>query len=134
MKKRYCSIVILGIVILILPLEWYTNLKVDPRTFTVLSTSGVQAMLDCGMRMGMIFLLTIVVQGLSLKCNSVIYAVLAKILFGIVLITYPMVVYEMKDYAIGIMIEFYSTGFYLAILIICASILADLISGRRTAG
>ena len=41
MKKRYCSIVILGIVILILPLEWYTNLKVDPRTFTVLSTSGV---------------------------------------------------------------------------------------------
>lgn len=130
-EKKYLWCGMLGVIILLLPFEWYSSIKIDTNTFSLSGISGVQVMLDDGVRIGAIFVLTVMIQFLSLKCNSLIWAVAAKIIFFICLLTYPMVFYDMREFSLDIMLEFYSIGFYLSSLLIVISTVVDLICNRK---
>lgn len=131
MKKKYVSSILLILPLLLLPLEWYSKMKVDPSSFKSLGTNGVDVLLDSHLRIGLIFLLVIIIQVLSVKCNTIIYSVLTKILLCIVLGLYPVAYYGSFGLIKKFIFEFYSIGFYLSLLLIIISIIADVIVNRQ---
>lgn len=131
MKKKYVSLIFLISPLLLLPLDWYCKMKVNRDTFESLGTSGVEALMDHGLRIGLIFLLTIVIQFLSVKCSVTIYCVLTKVLLCGVLSLYPVTYYGDFGLVKRFIFEFYSIGFYLAMILILFSIILDVTIGEK---
>lgn len=131
MKRKYISTILLILPLLLMPLNWYSKIKVNPNTYKTLGSNGVDVLLDNGLRIGLIFLLVILIQILSLKCNTITYSVLTKLLLCVVLALYPVMCFGSFDLVKNYIFEFYSIGFYLSVLSILISIITDILVNRQ---
>ncbi|MDY4819140.1 MAG: hypothetical protein SO206_02610 [Bacilli bacterium] len=128
MKRINISFIFLILPLIFMPLKWFSNMRVDPVLFDLTDVNGINVLFDNGLRIGLIFILVIIIQLLSLKCNMVKYSILSKILLCIVLGLYPFTYYGNFDLIKNYFFKFYSIGFYLSFLSILISIIGDILN------
>ena len=128
MKRIYISFIFLVLPLFLVPLKWYSRIKPDPLLYVLNDVNGIYVLSDNGLRIGLIFILVIIIQILSLKCNIIRYSILSKILLCIVLGLYPLAHFESFDLIENSFFEFYSVGFYLSFSSIVTSVVMDLLN------
>ncbi len=132
MNKKRISFILLVLPLLFVPIKWFSHINVSPDSYGLTDANGIDVLLDRGLRIGLIWLLVIIIQILSLKCNTIIYPIISKLLLCSVLALYPFTYFENFDLVYRYFTTFYSIGFYFSIVSILSSIIIDIINKITT--
>lgn len=117
MVKKFCPTILLFLVLLILPVKWYTQIMTGD---TVENVNGIFAFSKLQGNIAIIYCFCIYIQFFSNLYEKFLLPILPEILLIIMLTLFPYLIYENSLADIFIFLPRLYYGFYLALaLIIC---------------
>ena len=123
--KKWLPLIVLGLPLLLLPFDWYNNMRRDADTIIIQNASGLYAFQQEHGRIAIIYLLCMIVEVLAYRNKEWAFAIVSKILLVGVLICYPMLATTVGGFASNAL-YFYGIGFYIAVSLIFIAILLNV--------
>ncbi|MFA9377141.1 MAG: hypothetical protein ACERKZ_10370 [Lachnotalea sp.] len=115
---KYVSLFFLLAQMLILPLDWYTNMVINPDNFEIENVNGLFVFTKDGGRIFMIYLLCLLLQISVIKSKQMLLAIFSNVLFILILITFPVTSEMIKYLNLTDLFKYYGFGFYLSMLML----------------
>lgn len=121
-NNKFIAIIFLLVPLLIVPLDWYRDLAVNPVTFQRENVNGLFVMSTERARIGLLYVLCIIVQISVLKTKQIIFPILSTTILLIILITFPIYLETIMYLNISDIIHYYGIGCYLTIVSLLISL------------
>jgi hypothetical protein len=106
-------------------------MKTDPRKFVELPFRGYEVLITNAFRVGIIFILVLLFQYISIKYKTIAYSIVSKILLCFTFLTVPYALSNSFKYLWISPFYFYAIGLYLAVAAIILSIICDIFINRK---
>ncbi len=121
--KKYLPIIILLIILMLLPFDWYKQLKGNTSTFKLENVNGVFVFTKFNGIIAIIYFFCIYIQLFSILYKKFLFPILGEFVLIIALTLFPTFIYSFKYTGLLFLSRLYF-GFYLALaLIICCIVL-----------
>ncbi len=129
--KKYLSLILLLIILLLLPFEWYKQLYANKTTFILEDANGVFVFTQLHWVIAIIYFYSVLLQYISIIYKNFLLGAFTNFILAISLTVFPMNVIKLTGQYI---LSRFDYGYYLALAIIIGSIVINIrnfITNRR---
>lgn len=124
--KNFSTVLLLILFLVFLPLDWFHSLGNDPEQFALVNVNGLYVLLQEHGRLGIVFLICIILQVYSCFYQTYLWSACMQIVFGILLTIFPLTIYPLKYISVKILFSFYERGYYLGMLCVFINIFMNI--------
>lgn len=107
--------------LLLLPIDWYKDLRVDVITFTREDVNGLYVFMFERWRIGIIYLLSIFIQIALIQNKKWIFSIVSNIVLILLLLLFPVAEGTFKYFTTSTLVHFYDVGLYLSVFFLLIS-------------